>query len=125
MKVIDLLNKIANCKDVPKKYRYKNTEYVKDYCYELMIDNKDIYQNAVKGDEDSIHKLTEILMSFFINRHIGDPIECLFSGYETARGDVDILLNTDKFLQSNPDLIEMYNKNKTVSPITYKKVMMN
>ena len=35
MKIIDLLNKIVNREEVPKKYRYKDKEYEKDYCYML------------------------------------------------------------------------------------------
>ena len=35
MKIIDLLNKIANGEEVPKKYRYKSDEYDEDYCYML------------------------------------------------------------------------------------------
>ena len=51
MKIIDLLNKIANGEEVPKKIKYKNKIYEwKEYdvCYGKIMTKKDMGKNIIK-----------------------------------------------------------------------------
>ena len=70
IKVIDLLNKIANGEEVPKKYRYKNEEYEEDYClmlYEATGNCNELGFKSLLNDEVEIIEDKKI-------EHIGIPV---------------------------------------------------
>ena len=78
-------------------------EYVKDWCYRLMRREHEDYQKAIEGDENSICKLASKLISLWIYCNMIDGFDTPSYFYPAVK-EVKVLLNTDKFLQENPEI---------------------
>ena len=118
IRVIDLLNKIANAEEVPKKIKYNDDEYIHidNYCYFCEETNEILSQNTYAEfsrlndeveilDEEEFEDIEEITIR---DKTIGFP-----NGEWTARNmDKAFSIKINQLIKNQKKIIEKLNKEK-------------
>ena len=116
IRVIDLLNKIANGEEVPKKIKYNDDEYIHidNYCYFCEETNEILSQNTYAEfsrlndeveilDEEEFEDIEEITIR---DKTIGFP-----NGEWTARNmDKAFSIKINQLIKNQKKIIEKLNK---------------
>ena len=116
IRVIDLLNKIANGEEVPKKIKYNDAEYIHidNYCYFCEETNEILSQNTYAEfsrlndeveilDEEEFEDIEEITIR---DKTIGFP-----NGEWTARNmDKAFSIKINQLIKNQKKIIEKLNK---------------
>ncbi len=103
MKVIDLLNKIANGEEVPKKIKYKDDIYihVDNHCY-VCEETYEILSNNIYAEHNSLNDEVEIIEE-------DKKIKKLVFNKDQ---DGDILVNGVSLIEKVNEIIDKVNKEK-------------
>ena len=114
IKIIDLLNKIANGEELPKKILYRKVLYEIDL--EPMC-HTDVYR-SVENEDYNPHLFTDVIVRF------NDEVEIIEEDKEIEKLNTDWLKNVDMFDPKNVELaIEMLvnQLNKTIDVVNELK----
>lgn len=106
MKVIDLLNKIANGEEVPKKIKYNDDEYIHidNYCYFCEETNEILSQNTY-AEFSRLNDEVEIL-----DEEEFEDINDEFESGDTAQVVMQLLNKIRPLIKNQKKIIERLNK---------------
>lgn len=113
MKIIDLLNKIANGEEVPKKIKYKDDIYihVDNYCYVCEETNETLSQN-IYAEFSRLNDEVEIIEEDKKIKHLSYEETSLWVDDEDGKKSVETIvsINSKELVNKINEIIDYLNK---------------